>query len=95
MALSGLVGGGRLERDNGYSFSVEIRNWPGILGPDGNSQAPKVQNQLSLAAPWKAWRDNAWRESLASDRLSMQQGDIGFLALRTVLRLGGLLPGRA
>ena len=69
-APTGLVGGGRLERDSGYSFSMGIRNWPETLLSDGSLQAPKMQTQLSLQQPPRRDEGRMFGESLASDSLA-------------------------
>lgn len=69
-ASTGLVGGGRLERDSGYSFSTEIRNWPETLLSDGSLQAPQMQTQLSLQQPPGRDEGRMFVESLASDSLA-------------------------
>ena len=59
-----------MERDSGYSFSTEIRNWPETLLSDGSLQAPKMHTQLSLQQPPRRDEGRMFGESLASDSLS-------------------------
>lgn len=92
-ALSGLVGGGCLERDNGYSFCMEIRKWPGTLGPDGSPRPLKVQNPLFQLPGRDA--GECLRSLLLLITFPGRTGAWVSLPSKLFWGSGGLLPGRA